>query len=171
MTEQYFSTVQLLRPLVLAIVVFLGFEYFHVIECYCLSISAVFITIEAFSDIKIEETIKSGSIFAYIFLYYFFLICLPWPKINPKPEVLHIVGKLITFLNKCTSQNFEFGPQEPEISPPKKIWQKVDKNMGGQTCLYPANPSFLGQKWKKNYFFTEHFQFLVESLYYISRLP
>ena len=34
-----------------------------------------------------------------------FLFDPAWPQIDPKPQVLYIVGKLIQFLKKCISQN------------------------------------------------------------------
>ena len=54
MMVQCNSTIGILRPLVLGIVFTFGFQYFHRTVCYCSSIRS-FITIEAFSDIKIEE--------------------------------------------------------------------------------------------------------------------
>ena len=52
----------------------------------------------------------------------------------------------------------------------KKLAEKLPKNIGGQTCLYPPNPPFLGSKGEKRHFFMKLIQFWVESWYYMSRL-
>ena len=65
-----------------------------------------------------------------------------------------MVGKLIQFLKKCASQNFEFGPKELVITlpPPQKL-AKNSQKCGGVKPVYTPQTPLIGPKMKKTYFF------------------
>ena len=106
-------TIQLLRPLVLARVIYSGFQCFQKIVCYCSSISASFISIEAFSGIKIKQTLRLTQIFALNFQQKLNSLFAHPPSDTKSTKNLKYyiwLESLNNFWKKCTSQNSGFGP-------------------------------------------------------------
>ena len=90
---------------------------------------------------------------------YFFILPAPTQNRSKTPSIVYrwkayIISEKMYI---SESQVWSLGASKQPLN--KKFSEKLAKNIGGQTCLYPPNPPFLGSKGEKRHFFMKLIQF------------